>query len=354
MKDRDARTERRRAEWTAPRERRGAARAPAFRHGALHVEALGLRAASVHRHEWAALAGRAIEPNPFFEPAFMAPLLHGLSPARHPVILVVRRRVAGVMRMVGLLPIQRAQARFAVGPLRAWSHAAAPMGVPLLDHDHAQEAMGALLAYACATSKFARGLALGAVDREGPVAGLLSRLTGGSRGRLHSVNPRLRPAFRAGSQTPPPQNRHDDTDFALAEGEQVLDALERHLALGSAQQRADPAFAALARAYAFALAREGRCVIAETSRGGALVGSGVGVLAGDLAVVWALAGGDDKAAVGARLAAALLGRPGVSRVELCASQTLAERHFPDRVRLADFLVAAVAETSLRPIAPWAR
>ena len=63
--------ERRAAPTSGQRERRMQRRNGALREGAVHVEALDMAAARIHRAEWARLAAHAAEPNPFFEPDFI-------------------------------------------------------------------------------------------------------------------------------------------------------------------------------------------------------------------------------------------------------------------------------------------
>ena len=98
--------ERRRKPWAGPRERRATPssvpreqrakpREGVLREGAIHVEALDMSAARVHRAEWARLAARAAEPNPFFEPDFILPAARQLVGSRRPTVLVARKRDPG-------------------------------------------------------------------------------------------------------------------------------------------------------------------------------------------------------------------------------------------------------------------
>ncbi|MFT4098825.1 MAG: GNAT family N-acetyltransferase, partial [Rhodoblastus sp.] len=82
----------------------------ALREGAVHVEALDMAAARIHRAEWARLAAHAAEPNPFFEPDFILPAARQLVASRRPSVLVARKRIDGRMRMIGALPLAPARA----------------------------------------------------------------------------------------------------------------------------------------------------------------------------------------------------------------------------------------------------
>lgn len=353
---------RRVADPGGPRERRAGPRRGALRRDDLHVEALEFRAAVVHRGEWASLAARAIEPNPFFEPAYLLPALHRLPRARQPLLLVVRKRVAGRMRLIGLLPVAPVGSRFSLAPVRAWRPPLASLGAPLLDHDHAQDALRGLLTYASARAGV-RGLHLHGIEREGPIAGLLARLSSGSKPALKAFNVRSQPALLAGSDFrsaiaatfTQDLARRGDLDFVLHEGEAVLDALERLLALEALKKDGrDPQAAggaAMARAFTFALAREQGCAIGEVTRDGAPVAAAVAVISGDLAVVWKVACAPNATVIAAdtmailHLAGALMARPRIARV-YCQADAARERvaaFWTGRVDLADYLVPGLRE-----------
>lgn len=337
--------ERRSGDAAEPRERRAVARkAPLLSEG-LHVEALDFAAAAAQRGAWAELARRSIEPNPYFEPAFMMPTLHALARARQPSLLVVRKRCAGPIgktwRMIAALPLAPAASRFALGPLRGW---AAPSGAPLIDHDHAHEGLAGLLAFASAKAGL-RGLHLRAVEREGPIATLLARLVAGRTPALRAFNSSPRVALRAGEDPWSQAARDVERDLrragavalAVHEGEAALDALERRFALESS----DPATRERARAFAFALAREGRCLVAETTLDGAPVACAAAALAGDLATIWTgaqaprLVGLSPLALTQVALAQTALRRVGVARV-VCGEGM--ESICPGRLDLVDLLI----------------
>lgn len=339
--------DRRRAAWSGPRERRAGPRRAPMRIGTVTVEALDFRAAAAQRAEWAALAARALEPNPFFEPAFILPALHRLPKARRPFMLVVRAHVGARTRMIGLLPIASTGPRLALGPLRAWRHPLAPLGAPLLDHDHAAEAFAGMLAFASAASKAGAGLVLSAIDRDGAIAALVARQVADRRATTRVLDARTCPALLAASSSALEIATDESLSFVLHEGEPVLDALERHFALEAAGSPTSfgPDILETARAFTFALALEGRCVIGELRRDGALAASGVAALAGDIALVWRVAR-DAAEAPDAPLAAlfaqALIDRPRVARV-LCCAPGVQESPPPDRIHLDDRIVASIRD-----------
>ncbi|MCC2106538.1 MAG: GNAT family N-acetyltransferase [Hyphomicrobiales bacterium] len=162
--------ERRATPVAGPRERRAASRSGGLRDGAIHVEALDMAASRIHRAEWARLASRAAEPNPFFEPDFILPAARQLVASRRPTVLVARKRIDGRMRMIGALPLAPVGRFGAMAPARAWRDPLAPLGAPLLDRDHAVEAFSAFLAWVGERRPLGNALALHATPRTGPVS----------------------------------------------------------------------------------------------------------------------------------------------------------------------------------------
>jgi CelD/BcsL family acetyltransferase involved in cellulose biosynthesis len=83
--------------------------------------------------EWRALAARALEPNVFYEPEFAL----AAAPAFGcDVSVLLVWSVSGPL--VGLFPSLQDRRRYGLRGLRAgWTHPYAPLGVPLVDRDHA-------------------------------------------------------------------------------------------------------------------------------------------------------------------------------------------------------------------------
>ena len=92
--------------------------------------------------EWAALAARAVERNPFAEPAFALPALRHLGGDRAGLLLVRRDGVA-----VGALPLIRGRRwrRLPIPVTAGWRHEHCYLGTPLLDADDPGAAAGLLL-----------------------------------------------------------------------------------------------------------------------------------------------------------------------------------------------------------------
>lgn len=99
------------------------------------------------RPAWRALAERAIEPNAYYEYAFLKAAIRYLEQARGTRILTAWRPGPSGPELVGLLPVRLTRWRWGL-PIRiaaALTHDWGPLGTPLLDPDHAVPAASALI-----------------------------------------------------------------------------------------------------------------------------------------------------------------------------------------------------------------
>lgn len=94
---------------------------------------------------WSALATRAIEPNPFFEPAFVLAAAEHLGD-RDLSLLVVE----SADRWAACLPVRRVRLAGVPVALRSWCHAYCFLGTPLLDADAPEAAARGLVDLALA------------------------------------------------------------------------------------------------------------------------------------------------------------------------------------------------------------
>jgi CelD/BcsL family acetyltransferase involved in cellulose biosynthesis len=136
---------------------------------------------------WAALAQRAIEPNPFFEPAFVFPL------TRHFGLEMMLLTVEHDGEMVVCLPMFSATVTWHGLPLPAW-RTWNPLGTPLVDNGDVEAALAGAIAH-CATLVGPRLLVLDFLTTDGPVFTGFAAATAGRRppSRLkESTRPALR------------------------------------------------------------------------------------------------------------------------------------------------------------------
>lgn len=137
--------------------------APVFR-----VESRPLSELSAFFEEWRGLAARALQPNVFYEPEFAlaaAPVFgQGVS-----VLLVWS--AAG--RLLGVFPSREQRRRYgAFGTRVGWTHPYGPLGLPLVDAEHARAAIAEWLRH-LSSDPGQRGLLLLPLLPEGPLAAVL-------------------------------------------------------------------------------------------------------------------------------------------------------------------------------------
>jgi len=131
-----------------------------------------LAALSKMRAEWRDLAGRALEPNVFYDPAFAlaaAPVFGADAGA----VLVWSKASS---RLIGLFPA-RSERRYGVlATLTGWTHPYAPYGVPLVDRDDAEAAIGAFLDHVEGEPNLPPLIMLPLIARDGEFAAALTRV----------------------------------------------------------------------------------------------------------------------------------------------------------------------------------
>jgi CelD/BcsL family acetyltransferase involved in cellulose biosynthesis len=124
------------------------------------------------RGEWRDLVARALEPNVFYDPAFALPARQVFG-ADVGAVLVWSKTTP---RLIGLFPA-RIERRYGVmATLTGWTHPYAPFGVPLIDRDEADAAVGAFLDHAEATQGFPKLVMLPLIARDGAFAAALARV----------------------------------------------------------------------------------------------------------------------------------------------------------------------------------
>lgn len=360
--------ERRASPAAGPRERRARPRDGALREGAIHVEALDMSAARIHRAEWARLASRAAEPNPFFEPEFLLPAARQLVASRRPAVLVARKLIDGRMRMIGALPLSPAS-RFPLAPARAWRDPLAPLGAPLLDRDYAVEAFSAFLAWVGERRPLSSGIALHMTPRQGATANAIRRAAqlraldcvefdNGARAALHagadldqmvssSRRKQLRRLRRKLEERGAVSTRIV-TGLAIEEEMETFFELEaagwkgrRRTALASSIRTL-----ALARGFLRGLAKQNRCAIAWLDLDGAPVAAAVLVYSGGAAFYWKIAYDEGFAdySPGAQLmielSRRLLADPDFAMLDSCTvpGERSIEAIWKGRRRMGDMLV----------------
>jgi CelD/BcsL family acetyltransferase involved in cellulose biosynthesis len=157
--------------------------------------------------QWRQLAGRALEPNVFYEPAFAqaaAPVFGGDVQA-------------GLVwsdlppRLVGFFPARVERRRYGVPlpVLTGWTHPYAPLGVPLVDRELAEAVIAAWCDDLAGQSRLPRLMLLPYLPLEGPLAQALAAVIARRGGRSATF------ARHARALLAPAGDRHDYLDHAL-------------------------------------------------------------------------------------------------------------------------------------------
>lgn len=131
--------------------------------------------------EWRALAGRAAEPNVFYEPAFALAAAPVLGPDAGAVLV----RATEPRRLIGLFPCRIETNRYGIRlPLLAgWTHPYAPLGTPLVDGEAADSAVSAFIDHVADDDNLPKLLLLNYQVEDGPVAAAIEQAVAHRHGR---------------------------------------------------------------------------------------------------------------------------------------------------------------------------
>lgn len=254
--------------------------------------------ASVPASSWRNLHARAIEPNVYYDPLWALPVAQHAPGRGGAMALLAWDRD----RLTGLMPVRWAKRALSLPvPLLVSWNAYAPFSVPLLDHDCAADAAGALIDAAKAAG--ARALLLqtiatggpalaairAALDQRGLTADIMRGFHRAGLDATQNADTVVRDTLSAKKLKELRRQRHrlEDTgtvvfEVASSPG-QIRTALEAFLALeakgwkgarGTALIK-DPGNAAFIREAAPALAARGQFEIASLTRNGDTLASGL-------------------------------------------------------------------------------
>jgi O-antigen/teichoic acid export membrane protein/CelD/BcsL family acetyltransferase involved in cellulose biosynthesis len=273
---------------------------------AIRAEIVEAAEAARHSEAWAALAGRALEPNVFYRPGLALSGLNHLPERAGAGVVTAWHGEGSTRRLVGLLPVTVARGRH-LNPFRIRRAAEfyGTLSTPLLDPDHAPAALDAMLA-ALAKAGIS-GLLLPFLHDGGPAAAALdavcaardlprTRLDQHARAMLRSELPGA-DYVRATLETrrrkeADRQRRRLADEGALAfrvvtERGEMPEALDAFLALEAASWkgklgtdlRTASGGEAFIRATAAALARDGAFRIATLTLDGRVIAAGLVAIA---------------------------------------------------------------------------
>lgn len=147
---------------------------------AIHCEIRPLASCDGIVREWADLAARAIEPNPFLDPGFALAAAQHLVSFRDVALMLLWQGEAGRQsrRLIGLVPFRRRERLFAAEALDEFADPRLLNGTPLIDDTFAAPALSALFRVRRREAGPTAGLTFPAIDPAGPFATALIRIAG--------------------------------------------------------------------------------------------------------------------------------------------------------------------------------
>jgi len=335
---------------------------------ALFVETLDLGQVEAHAEAWSALAGRALEPNAFFEPGFALALARHLPARRRPRFLAVWRDESRQW-LVGLFPL----AATSHGLARIWLDKQTPLTTPLVDRQCAEAALRALFAH-LQESEPAVGLVLPRLTQDGTASRAILAIARETGRAVETLSAFKRAGLLAGSNADALARRGASSyalrelyrrrrrlgelgkiEFSLiSEPAALQGALEEFLALEASGWKGrrgallrERKLADFARRATQEMAGGGQCQIARLSLDGRPLAMGILFTSRDRAYFWKIAFDERFRAYAPgidlvhRLTAVLAGRDDIALTDSCAiaNHPMIDRFWPDRIGVCDIAVA---------------
>jgi CelD/BcsL family acetyltransferase involved in cellulose biosynthesis len=335
---------------------------------AVRVEWRTLAALGDVADQWRALAGRALEPNVFYGPAFL--------PAATPVFGSGAGAALAWLggRLIGLFP-GRIERRGPLSRVAGWTHPFAPLGTPLLDREQPEQAIAAWLDHFGADPGMPDLLLLPLAPEQGAFAAALEvvlarsgrrqaqfarhgravlnpgaqrdgylelAMSGGKRKELRRQRRRLEefaPVTFTSTQAPA------EIDTALKDF-LVIEASGWKGLAGTAAVN-DPAVHDFVRGAVACLAADGHARVDRMFLNGRAIAATVMLRAGDTAWLWKIAysEGLGRYSPGVQLAVQVteqvLAEPSIARVDSCAvaGHPMIDHIWRERLALCDRLIA---------------
>ena len=322
------------------------------------------------RGEWRELSCRALEPNVFYDPAFAlaAAPVFGTD-----VGAVLTWSKTAPQRLTGLFPLRIERRYGVVSTLTGWTHPYAPFGVPLIDRDEPDAAIGAFLDHVEADATLPQLILLPLIARDGPFAAalahVLARHGGASEKFGEHARALLAPMARASylahvghkklKELRRQRRRLDEkgavTFVSAHEPAAIAPALADYLMLEAAgwKGRAGTAARQSADVLHFvqsaiaALAAEGRVRIDRLTRGETPLAAAITLRSGDHAWFWKIAYDEASASFSPGvqltldLTKELLADASLTQTDSCATagHPMIDHLWRERLALADLLIA---------------
>jgi CelD/BcsL family acetyltransferase involved in cellulose biosynthesis len=333
------------------------------------VEWRGLSALEDLTREWRALAKRAVEPNAFYEPAFLSAAAPAFGTQAGTVL------VWSGGRLIGLFPLRIARGPWhPIAMTTGWTHSFAPLGTPLVDRDHADAAIAICFDHLAGDPTFPGLLLMPLLPVRGAFAAALDAVLARNARRSAALSRHSRALLEPGTQragylersiTARRRKELRRLRRRLAETAPVTfttttaageigGALQDFLTLeasgwkGSAGTAAgdDPAIRNFVQNAVANLAAEGRVRIDRLLLDGRAIAASIALRSGDVAWLWKTAYDESLAqySPGVQLTLdateSLLAGPEIARVDSCAiaDHPMIDHIWRERLPLSDRLI----------------
>lgn len=213
---------------------------------------------------WRALARRAIEPSPFAEPELLLAALQHLPGGRQSSLMLVWRAVKDERVLLGLFPVILPRVPFVPGGLRLWRPDLFPVAPALVDREHAEAVLRAVLSFCAARGLRWASLSLPMLPAHGGLSRVAASIERRAKGRS-LPSPLLATPAEGGA---PAVRSEPRSRIARARRPaQIRDAVESFLLLEAAGAKArrraaliqDCGTASFLRAATRQLARRSKC-----------------------------------------------------------------------------------------------
>lgn len=314
---------------------------------------------------WRDLAGRALEPNAFFEPGFALSLARHLSPRARPRFVAVwTQEDAAPRRLVGLFPLAAKRSWVSGGFTTLWLDRQTALAAPLVDRDCAVEALAQFFAWAGATLGVS-GVLFPRLVEGGPLHRAILAAAPGARTLERFERAALFPGAdrdelcRRGASNKTLKDLKRRARRLSEEGELAFSivgstretraAAEQFLVLEASGWKrgsgflSHPSLTAFFRSATRLLAREGKCRIASLTLDGRPLAMGVVLHSQSTAYFWKIAYDEAYHARAPgihlvyELTEALARDSGVTGADSCAisNHPMIDRFWPDRIAICD-------------------
>jgi CelD/BcsL family acetyltransferase involved in cellulose biosynthesis len=339
-------------------------------------------AASLER-EWAALAVRAVAPNFCYEPEFAIAAARHLRETRNVRFVMIWRREdasdeADARRLIGCFPVMVSRADIGAPLLRGWLNPQISNGTPLVDRDHAHEALAAFLAFAGVQSGSPVGVLFPRLPLAGAFRQLVDTVSAGASRPLALFSPGERavlqlagdPARGLSAKKKKELRRQHRRlgelgvlSWESATGLQIRDPIEEFMALEAAGWKGkagtafvqDPGRAAFLRAAARAFAASGRVSVETMLLDGKPIACGLLAWSGNQGHFWKVTYDETYAAYspGVQLTLGLAERAQalgfLDNIDSCAisDHPMIDHVWRDRLAVADVMVPFSTRSTLR-------